>query len=274
MQIAIDKIRIEGRLRQVSIEHVIVLAESMKEVGLLQPIVVTTSDGGYRLLAGNHRLSAAHRLGWEVIEAEVRDNIDDDLAKMAEIDENLCRHELNPLDRACFLAERQWIYERLHPNSGKGKYNRNNKKGITDTVSVMPFSEDAAKKTGLDERTIRRSTHIANKLGQELIARLQAIRVFKQSELLRLVKLEVDQREQAVALLEAGQPFQLAIDQVIGTVNQEELPQFKLSIAIAQIEKILSPFSAGERVKILKRITASMKVNMDQMDQDDGNESE
>lgn len=58
------------------------LAESIREHGLLQPIVVRDSEdtpGNYELLAGYHRLSACEAIGMELIPAMIR-NVDDDRA--------------------------------------------------------------------------------------------------------------------------------------------------------------------------------------------------
>ena len=53
------------------------LSESMKAVGLLQPILVSErqSDGSYEVVFGNHRLEAAKRLGWQTIRCYVRTSL-------------------------------------------------------------------------------------------------------------------------------------------------------------------------------------------------------
>ena len=79
------------------------LAASIAEVGLLQPIVVT-SDG--RLVAGARRLEAVKLLGWEEVPVHVVRNLDEEhLALKAERDENTCRMKLSPGD-AVALGEK------------------------------------------------------------------------------------------------------------------------------------------------------------------------
>lgn len=81
------------------------LAASIKEVGLLQPIVVRRVDGedgrakSYELVMGERRLRAAKEAGLETIPAVVRYTEDQDLLRDALL-ENLHRVQLNPLEEA------------------------------------------------------------------------------------------------------------------------------------------------------------------------------
>ena len=68
MQIEIEKIRIGKRVRQ-DLGDIASLAESMKGLGLLHPVVI---DKGWKLIAGQRRLAAAKLLEWKVI--DVRGN--------------------------------------------------------------------------------------------------------------------------------------------------------------------------------------------------------
>jgi len=76
------------------------LADSIKEVGLLQPIVVRSVGGGrYELIMGERRWRACQLVGLDVVPAIVRNTQDDDLLRDALI-ENLQREQLNPLEEA------------------------------------------------------------------------------------------------------------------------------------------------------------------------------
>ncbi|REE97268.1 ParB/RepB/Spo0J family partition protein [Thermomonospora umbrina] len=76
------------------------LAESIKIVGLLQPVVVRrTTPDRYELIMGERRWRASQRAGLEAIPAIVRDTGDDDLLRDA-LMENLHRQQLNPLEEA------------------------------------------------------------------------------------------------------------------------------------------------------------------------------
>ena len=75
------------------------LATSIREVGILQPIVVRKSGAGYELIAGERRLRAAKLAGLATIPVGVRDTDDADTLREALI-ENIHREDLGPIELA------------------------------------------------------------------------------------------------------------------------------------------------------------------------------
>lgn len=75
------------------------LALSIKEKGVLQPVIVRPRDNGYELIAGERRLRAAKELGLSQIPAIIKDVKDDDALEIALI-ENIQRDDLNPIEEA------------------------------------------------------------------------------------------------------------------------------------------------------------------------------
>jgi ParB family chromosome partitioning protein len=76
------------------------LKHSMKQSGLLQPVVVRpVQDGNFELIAGERRCRAAEQLAWPAIGAVVRDVDDRTLLTLALV-ENLQRDSLSPIDEA------------------------------------------------------------------------------------------------------------------------------------------------------------------------------
>jgi len=76
------------------------LVHSVKEIGLLQPVVVRrTGDASYELIMGERRWRATQEAGHDTIPAIVRQTGDDDMLRDALL-ENLHRSELNPLEEA------------------------------------------------------------------------------------------------------------------------------------------------------------------------------
>ena len=73
------------------------LADSIKEHGVVQPVIVRPKDGTFELIAGERRLRAAQLAGLSEIPALVRDYTDQETAEIALI-ENLQREDLNPLE--------------------------------------------------------------------------------------------------------------------------------------------------------------------------------
>ena len=76
------------------------LSESIKERGVLQPIIVSkTGDGNFRLIAGERRWRAAQIAGLKSIPALVKETSSQDAIEIALI-ENIQREELNPVETA------------------------------------------------------------------------------------------------------------------------------------------------------------------------------
>jgi ParB family transcriptional regulator, chromosome partitioning protein len=78
------------------------LAESIRENGLLQPLLVRPApgaEGRYELVAGERRLRSIQQLDWDSVPVVVRDVDDESLLVLALV-ENLQREELNPLEEA------------------------------------------------------------------------------------------------------------------------------------------------------------------------------
>jgi ParB family chromosome partitioning protein len=81
------------------------LVHSIREVGLLQPVVVRrTGDEAYELVMGERRWRAAQEAGLEKIPAIVRETDDIDMLRDALL-ENLHRSQLNPLEEAAAYAQ-------------------------------------------------------------------------------------------------------------------------------------------------------------------------
>jgi DNA modification methylase len=118
MKINIDEIKIIDRKRNAG--DITQLSASINEIGLLQPITVTSD---FRLIAGLHRLTACKYLGWQEIEVNVVDYDSEILSELAEIDENLIRNELTQFDKSIQTNRRKEIYEILHPHTAQGKTN-------------------------------------------------------------------------------------------------------------------------------------------------------
>lgn len=111
------------------------LAASVREKGVIQPVVVRPMGDGYELIAGERRLRAAQEVGLKKIPAVIKDVSDGEALEIALI-ENIQREELNPIDEA--EAYQQLINE------------------FTLT------QEELAKKVGKDRSTITNSLRLLN----------------------------------------------------------------------------------------------------------------
>jgi ParB family chromosome partitioning protein len=80
------------------------LCESIKGVGLLQPLVVRSVGGAYQLVAGERRLRAAQSVGLTEVPVRVVDLNDQQVVEAALV-ENIQRSDLNPIEKAQGFAD-------------------------------------------------------------------------------------------------------------------------------------------------------------------------
>jgi ParB family transcriptional regulator, chromosome partitioning protein len=111
------------------------LAASIREIGVLQPVLVRPQEGGgYELLAGERRWRAARRAGLDVIPAIVRAT--DELGSVERaLVENLHRQDLTPLEEAAaysqLIEDFSFTHEQIATRVGKSR------SSVTNTLRLM-----------------------------------------------------------------------------------------------------------------------------------------
>ena len=100
-ELPVDQIQANAKQpRQVFDEDALAeLAHSVREFGVLQPVVVRAAGDGYELVMGERRLRAAVAAGLATVPAIVRSTDDDAMLRDALL-ENIHRAQLNPLEEA------------------------------------------------------------------------------------------------------------------------------------------------------------------------------
>jgi ParB family chromosome partitioning protein len=162
--VAIAQISIGSNRRPLKAEKVSELMESIKANGLLNPI---TLDRNLNLIAGLHRLTACKLLGIEEIECNILNYDDVNRARLAEIDENLIRSELDALERAELWLERERILEQLGLRAKPGDNQYTRKGG--EMISPPPKTTlELAKEAGYTERTFQQGKQIAKSIVPEV----------------------------------------------------------------------------------------------------------
>ncbi|MDE4595930.1 MT-A70 family methyltransferase [Sinorhizobium meliloti] len=177
IRIPLDRIDVGFRLRQADPEKVLALQASFSELGHRTPISVTRRPDGERFLlsAGLHRLESARSLGWADILAFVEEGDDLD-AELWEIDENLCRAELTPADRALFTFRRKEIHLIRHPETGHGGDRRSNGKVCHLNDTPKGFVAVTAEATGKSERAIRLDAERGEKISERALRQIRGTR--------------------------------------------------------------------------------------------------
>lgn len=86
-------------------EHITEIADSFEQDGQWNPIIIRPDkNGNYNLIAGHYRLEAAKRLGWDEVEASVRD-VSDVEADMLSLKTNLMRQSMGQVEEGKVLQE-------------------------------------------------------------------------------------------------------------------------------------------------------------------------
>ncbi len=120
------------------------LASSVRELGVLQPIIVRPLEGQpnrYELIAGERRWRAAGIAGLETVPVLVQDSVNDRLSLEQAVVENLHRVDLHPLEEAAayqqLIDEFDLTHEQVAQRVGKSRAN------ITNTLRLLQLGETA-----------------------------------------------------------------------------------------------------------------------------------
>lgn len=124
-------------------EKLAALSESIKEHGLIQPIIVTQNGDGYTIVAGERRWRAAKKAGIKKIPVLVRDYTDLAVREIALI-ENLQREDLNPIEEAMgyrsLMDEYNLTQEEISVKLGKSR------SAIANSVRLLALDSDIQQK--------------------------------------------------------------------------------------------------------------------------------
>ena len=203
MRLSIKEIQVKEGRRSLDTCHVGELADSIREIGLLNPLTI---DRDNFLIAGLHRLEAVKRLGWTEVDCTVS-SLEGLAAELAEIDENIVRSDMSTLEYGEILLRRKEIYETLHPETKRGM--RNGQTSKSDKMSFLEtksFAQDTAEKLGVVPRTVERQIQTAKNLTQEAKEIIKnADKKISKKEALKLSRLEPEDQKEAARLLTTQQ---------------------------------------------------------------------
>ncbi len=202
------------------------LATSIKEYGVVQPVIVKKSIKGYELIAGERRCKASRLAGLEEIPAIIKDFTDQEMMEIALI-ENIQREDLNPIDEA------------------KSIFNIINLRGLTQ--------EEFANKFG------KSRSYITNLLGLlKLPENIQKMVINKElSASHARVLSKLDNPDQINSLAEKILKENLNVREIEALVNKDDVTKRRAMPKIAQDPKLniyenLISDKIGNKVKISK----------------------
>ncbi|MBI4240906.1 MAG: ParB/RepB/Spo0J family partition protein [Candidatus Rokubacteria bacterium] len=157
------------------------LADSMRQSGVLQPVVVRRFGGRYQLVIGERRWRAARVAGLRTIPAVVREATDAECLELGLI-ENLLREDLNPVEEAeayqRLLAEFGWTQEELAQRVGRDRTSIANHLRLLKLPEVIQSDLSAGRLTMGHARALLSLTSPAEqlKLREEIFAHSWSVR--------------------------------------------------------------------------------------------------
>lgn len=233
MKIKIDSIIIENRFRK-DLGDLSPLAESMKEVGQLNPVIVNSE---WKLIAGQRRLEAAKLLGWTELEAIHVDSFDDAaLAIKAERDENTCRKDFEPSELVALGRELERIESeeaKKRQESGVNQYTEPS--GNFPEGSTGRARDKVASALGVSGRTYEKAKKVVEAAEQEpekfghLVETMDTESVNAAYKELQGAKKPASEKKQISFLVNPWRVFCLAWDQADDELRSRFLKQWKPS---------------------------------------------
>ena len=150
-QVSVDLIQPNPRQPRIHFheEELAEMAMSIREHGVIQPLIVTPkTDGTYTLIAGERRLQAAQKAGLQKVPVITRHANNQELLELALI-ENVQRADLNPLEEA--EAYRQLVEEFRLSHDAVAKRVGKSRVAVTNTLRLLGLA-DVVKRALLDEK--------------------------------------------------------------------------------------------------------------------------
>lgn len=178
------------------------LAESLKKHGQIQPIEVArkdsieefdrfeTPEGGfdedaeYLLIAGGRRYFASELLGWKDIKVSVTDNLSEIDYRERELEENLARRELKPVEE---IEATQELHRLKQEKYGEGMHGPGNEDNWTQA--------DTAEEVGKSEATVSKDLSLAQAMEEMPEVKEKASEASSKSEIRNMINKEKEQQK-------------------------------------------------------------------------------
>lgn len=139
------------------------LVESIKQMGVMQPVHVRPVDGGkYEILAGHNRVNAAREAGLDKVPAIIRDDLNDEDARIFVVDSNFNQRSSSEMKPSELANSLDMLNEAMKKKSGyrSDKENGSQSDNRSRTMNLI------GKKHNLSQATIARYIRIAHLIRQ------------------------------------------------------------------------------------------------------------
>jgi len=228
------------------------LAESIKEHGVLSPIIVRPAGDKYEIIAGERRFKASRQAGLKEIPAIIK-NVSNGDARIISLIENIQREDLNDIDRASALRELKTnlklSWEKIAKRLGLSK------RRVLDLVGLLDLPEEIKEDI--------RQKKITERHGRALRQLLDKAEILRGTfNFIKEKKLTGEQTQELVQVIK-GEP-RFTIEESYEQIKYNKKPTIKnpkdnvedLIISLEKVTKFLDKLQPGtiskeKRVKIL-----------------------
>ena len=241
INIPINKIRVNKRLREVNQNKIQELANSIKDIGLLHPITVSKKDNFFYLISGNHRLHSFKHLQRTEIPATINGG-NKLVDKLIEIEENLVDSSLTIIQESIHIKEREELLVQLgrRAKSGENRYTRT---GLTN--------QELADGLGMSKRNYLYFRSIAN-MDSEVLE------ILDNTEF-------ANNRTDLITLTQQPKEVQLLTAKML---QEQKCTSFKRAILLARCECVVPDWNTEQiRIKeLIGKPNSVVKFNGDNSD--------
>jgi len=216
------------------------LAASIREFGIIQPLLVRPASPGYELIAGERRLRAAKLAQLAMVPAIVKNFSDKEAAELAMI-ENLQREDLHYLDEALgfqqLLANFGFTQEELARRVGK------NQSTIANKLRLLKLTDDVRKvilETNLTERHARALLKLDDEKQQFIVLQDVQAKKLNVRETEELVERVVQQAEPAKPkqnIVRMIKDVRIFLNTIHSVINQMKKAGMKIKVEQTQDDK-------------------------------------
>jgi len=234
------------------------LVHSIRELGVLQPIVVReTAPGSYELIMGERRLRASKEVGLDKIPAVIRETADENMLRDALL-ENLHRSDLNPLEEASayqqLLEDFGITQEELAERIGRSRPK------ITNTIRLLKLPAQVQRKVAAGVLSAGHARALLGAATDERMIEL-AEKVINEGMSVRSLEelVAIDRPELKRGKVKTG-TRQDSLKGIADQVGDKLGTSVRISIGKAKGQIVIDFASVAD----LKRIIAEMNIELDQ----------
>lgn len=243
------------------------LVESIKENGVLSPIVVRPHhEGGYEILSGHRRRRACEIAGLTEVPIVIKE-LDDDNAIILLVDSNLQREHILPSERA------KAYQMKLEAMKRQGKRTDLTSDQIGQKLENQTSRDVLSKQVGESSAQIQRYIRLtnlidpllemvdSNNLAMNSAVELSYLSAKQQAEVVDVMDMELSSPsiEQAKKIRKIGEEGSLDFDSVLSIMQEEKIQQFKVTFTEDRLRKY---FPKGYTKKQIEDAIIKMLENM------------